>query len=99
MDSRREALYWHYPHYSNQGGVPGGAIRRSDFKLIEFYEDGRLELYNLKQDVGEHHNLAAQEPERAKELRRMLDDWRRSVQCRDAEAKSKIRRRPQPPRG
>jgi arylsulfatase A len=76
---RREALYWHYPHYSNQGGVPGGAIRRGDFKLIEFYEDGHLELYNLKQDVGEHHNLAAQQPDRAKELHRMLDNWRHSV--------------------
>jgi len=78
-NSRRDALYWHYPHYSNQGGVPGGAIRRGDFKLIEFYEDGRLELYNLKQDVGEKHNLAAQYPDQAQEMRRMLDNWRRSV--------------------
>jgi arylsulfatase A-like enzyme len=76
---RREALYWHYPHYSNQGGVPGGAIRRGDFKLIEFYENGKLELFNLKQDIGEHHNLAASQPERAQELRRMLDKWRKSV--------------------
>ena len=42
----REALYWHYPHYSNQGGFPGGAIRRGDFKLVERYEDGRVHLYN-----------------------------------------------------
>jgi arylsulfatase A-like enzyme len=76
---KRDALYWHYPHYSNQGGVPAAAIRRGDFKLIEFYEDGRLELYNLKQDIGEKHNLAAQDAEKAKEMRRMLDDWRRSV--------------------
>ena len=76
---RRETLYWHYPHYSNQGGVPGGAIRRGDFKLIEFYENGKLELYNLKQDVGEHHNLATDQPDRAKELHRMLDNWRKSV--------------------
>jgi arylsulfatase A-like enzyme len=75
----REALYWHYPHYSNQGGVPGGAIRRGDYKLIEFYENGKLELFNLKQDIGEHHNLATAQPDRAREMRRMLDDWRKSV--------------------
>jgi arylsulfatase A len=76
---RREALYWHYPHYSNQGGVPGGAIRRGDFKLIEFYENGKLELYNLRQDVGERHNLASAQPGRAKEMQRMLADWRTGV--------------------
>jgi arylsulfatase A-like enzyme len=76
---QREALYWHYPHYSNQGGVPGGAIRRGDFKLIEFYENAKLELYNLQQDIGEHHNLAAAQPERAKELQGMLAHWRARV--------------------
>jgi arylsulfatase A-like enzyme len=76
---KRDALYWHYPHYSNQGGVPGGAIRRGDFKLIEFYEDGRAELYNLKEDVGEKHNLAAKYPDKVKEMRRALAEWRRSV--------------------
>jgi arylsulfatase A-like enzyme len=76
---RREAIYWHYPHYSNQGGVPGGAVRRGDFKLIEFYENGKLELYNLKQDVGEHHNLASAQPDRAKAMQRMLADWRAGV--------------------
>jgi arylsulfatase A-like enzyme len=76
---QREALYWHYPHYSNQGGVPGGVIRRGDFKLIEFYENGKLELYNLKQDIGEHHNLASAQPERAKELQGMLANWRTRV--------------------
>ena len=76
---KRDALYWHYPHYSNQGGVPGGAIRRGDFKLIEFYEDGRTELYNLKQDIGEKHNLAADYPDKVKEMRRALGEWRRSV--------------------
>jgi arylsulfatase A-like enzyme len=75
----RDALYWHYPHYSNQGGVPGGAIRRGDWKLIEFYEDSHLELYNLKSDISEKHNLARQYPDRAKEMRGMLDNWRRSV--------------------
>lgn len=72
-------LYWHYPHYSNQGGKPGGAIRRGDWKLIEFYEDMRVELYNLKDDAGERADLAAQEPEKTKQLRTALADWRRAV--------------------
>ena len=76
---KRDALYWHYPHYSNQGGVPAGAVRNGDWKLIEFYEDGRLELYNLKEDEGEKRNLATAEPKRAAELHSMLKKWRASV--------------------
>ena len=76
---RRDALYWHYPHYSNQGGKPGGAVRRGDYKLIEFYEDGKRELYNLKEDVGEEQNLAGKMPEKAKELHQLLKDWRKAV--------------------
>lgn len=75
----REALYWHYPHFSNQGGRPGGAVRAGDWKLIEYYETGELELYNLREDVGESRNLAAEQPEMARRLQRMLADWRRSV--------------------
>src|SRR5262249_8424053 len=44
----RAALYWHYPHYGNQGGPPGGAVRAGDWKLLEFFEDDHVELYNLK---------------------------------------------------
>jgi arylsulfatase A-like enzyme len=75
----RQAIYWHYPHYSNQGGGPGGAVRAGDYKLIEFYEDGRVELYNLKDDPGEKQELSAKLPEKAAELRKMLQDWRKSV--------------------
>src|SRR5262249_51955753 len=50
-------LFWHYPHYSNQGGRPGGAIRDGDDKLIEFYDTGRVELFDLKKDPGESTNL------------------------------------------
>src|SRR5262249_11378714 len=78
-DIRRDALYWHYPHYSNQGGKPGGAVRRGDYKLIEFYEDGRLELYNLKEDIGEKNDLAAKMPDKVKELHGLLKDWRKAV--------------------
>jgi arylsulfatase A-like enzyme len=75
----RQALYWHYPHYSNQGGPPSGAVRSGDWKLIEFYEDGLVELYNLRTDPGERTDLAARRPERARELRQMLHAWRQSV--------------------
>jgi arylsulfatase A-like enzyme len=78
--SERE-LYWHYPHYSDQGGKPGGAIRDGDFKLIEDYETGRLELYNLKEDVGEKRNIANQDAAKANELERKLDLWRRNVKA------------------
>jgi arylsulfatase A len=78
-DLRRDALYWHYPHYSNQGGVPSGAVREGDWKLIEFYEDNRLELFNLKDDLGETRNLARREARTAQRLRAKLDKWRRSV--------------------
>ena len=75
----RPALFWHYPHYGNQGGSPGGAVRAGDWKLIEFYEDQRVELYNLRDDIGEKNNLAAKQPEKAAELRQRLHDWRQSV--------------------
>ncbi len=69
-------LFWHYPHYSNQGGKPGGAIRDGDFKLIEFYETGRVELFDLKS--GENRNLAEDPAHtaRVKSLVTKLDIWR-----------------------
>ncbi len=72
-------LFWHYPHYSDQGGAPGGAVRLGAWKLIEFYEDGRRELFNLEEDIGERRNLVDREPARAKRLLSLLADWRRSV--------------------
>jgi len=78
----RPALYWHYPHYGNQGGSPGGAVRCGDLKLIEFYEDDHVELYNLKDDIGERRDLAAEMPAKAAELRQMLADWRKAVGAR-----------------
>ncbi|HWG44668.1 MAG TPA: sulfatase-like hydrolase/transferase [Gemmataceae bacterium] len=76
---KREALFWHYPHYSNQGGHPGGAIRAGDYKLIEFYENGRRELYDVKKDLGESRNLSADKPEMVKELGEKLAAWRKAV--------------------
>jgi len=75
----REAIFWHYPHYSNQGGKPGCSVRSGDWKLIEFFEGNRLELYNLREDIGEDRNLAAEKPETARRLRGLLHEWLREV--------------------
>jgi arylsulfatase A-like enzyme len=82
---RARALFWHFPHYTNQGGRPGGAMRNGDWKLVEDYEAGFLELFNLARDPGERENVAAREPERARGMREKLADWRRRVgaqECR-----------------
>ena len=76
---KRRAIYWHYPHYNSNGNKPGGAVRQGDFKLIEFDEDGKLELYNLKDDIGEKNDLATKMPDKAKELLQLLKDWRKAV--------------------
>jgi arylsulfatase A-like enzyme len=72
-------LFWHYPHYSNQGGRPGGAMRSGNYKLVEFFEDSRVELYDLAADPGEQRDLAAAQPERAEKMRKELAEWRTSV--------------------
>ncbi len=75
-DFDRGAIYWHFPHYGNQGGTPGSSVRMGDYKLIEFFEDGRLELYHLREDIEEKHNLAGSMPELTAKLQQMLSDWR-----------------------
>lgn len=72
-------LFWHYPHYSDQGGRPSGAVRLGEWKLIEFYEDNRTELYNLKDSPGERSNLVVKEAKKAEQLRKLLVEWRKSV--------------------
>jgi len=76
---KRDALFWHYPHYSNQGGRPGDVVRAGNYKLIEFFEGGRRELYDLKKDTGESRNLIEDKPEVAKELHDKLETWRKEV--------------------
>jgi arylsulfatase A-like enzyme len=78
----RAAIFWHYPHYGNQGGSPGSSVRRGDHKLIEFFEDGHVELYNVREDVGETRNLAPEQPELAAALQRELAAWRASVEAK-----------------
>lgn len=74
----REELYFHYPHYYPTT-TPVSAIRTREWKLLEYLEDGKQELYNLAQDPGESHDLAAEQPRRTAELKARLDSWRKSV--------------------
>lgn len=80
--ARPRQLFWHYPHYSNQGGEPSSAIREGDWKLIEFYHGGRRELYNLRSDPGETRNLAASQQSLAKKLSLALHQWLRQTDAR-----------------
>jgi len=74
-------FYWHYPldkpHFL--GGRSAGSIRHGDWKLISFFDDGHKELYNLKNDIGEKHDLAARYPDKVKELTNALVAWQKSV--------------------
>ncbi len=72
-------LYWHYPHYHGSAWTPGAAIRDGDWKLIEFYHHGNVELYNLKDDPGEAKDLATRFPGRTNELRQRLRDWQEKM--------------------
>jgi len=77
----RNTLYWHYPlkkpHFL--GGRSAGAIRQGDLKLIEFFDNGEVELYNLTEDIEERNNLAQKLPQKAAELQKRLTEWRRNI--------------------
>ena len=75
-------LVWHYPHYHGSEWTPGAAIRVGDWKLIEFYEFGDAELYNLATDPGEQKNLAEQEPDRLDDLRQQLREWQENLHAK-----------------
>ena len=83
----REDLYWHYPHYSNQGGFPGAAIRSGDWKLIERFEDGKLHLFNLKSDIGEQNDVAAVSKDRVANMKSKLHAWYKTVDAEFLRAK------------
>ena len=76
----RGPIYWHFPHYSNHGmQSPGGAIRDGDYKLLEYFENGTVQLYNLKDDIDEQNDLSKIEIEKTKELKEKLHQWRKDV--------------------
>ncbi|MGW0227946.1 sulfatase [Actinopolymorpha singaporensis] len=75
-------IFWHYPHYGNQGGTPGAAIREGDWKLVRFFEDNHIELYNLVDDIAETHDLADTKPGVAARLNAKLGHWLEDVQAR-----------------
>jgi len=85
----REALYWHYPHYHHLGYKPGGAVRMGDFKLIEWYEESlwgqpnQISLYNVRDDISESRDLSAGFPDEAVNMRRMLHQWRRTINAQE----------------
>jgi arylsulfatase A-like enzyme len=102
----RDAMYWHFPGYLGAGQnmwrtTPVSVVRSGDLKLMEFLEQGRVELFNLREDVGERENLAEKMPGKAKELREKLHAWRKDVNApmpskndgSDGEAPARQRRR------
>jgi arylsulfatase A len=72
-------FFWHFPHYNNQGGRPGGAMRDGEWKLVEYYDADAPELYRLTNDAGEANNLAAQHPDRVRAMRATLAAWRKEI--------------------
>jgi len=89
-DEVHTALYFHYPHMSNQRGMPCGAVRAGNYKLINFFADNRLELYNLKDDIGETKNLADTMPKLRDSLLGMLQGWWEQVDARFPEGYARI---------
>ncbi len=81
----RGPIFWHYPHYGNQGGTPGSSVRWGKWKLIEFFEDGRLELYDLEADPGERNNVVVAEPHTCRRLHAALVAWRVRVEAKTPE--------------
>jgi arylsulfatase A-like enzyme len=97
----RDAIYWHFPGYLGASAgqwrtKPAGSVHAGDYKLIEFFENGQQELYNLKDDIGEEHNLAKQKPEKVKELHAKLIAWREKVGAKmptpNTESKSDVKK-------
>ncbi len=72
-------LFWHYPHYGNQGGDPSSIIRNGPWKLIHYYEDGHDELYNLEEDAGEQSDVAAAHGDLVADMRARLDAWLKEI--------------------
>ncbi|MGC6441405.1 MAG: sulfatase/phosphatase domain-containing protein, partial [Rubripirellula sp.] len=80
---QRGPVYWHFPHYSNHGyQSPGGAVRSGRYKLLEYYENGAVQLFDLFDDLGERNDLAKEKPEVVNQLRDLLHRWRAEVDAK-----------------
>jgi arylsulfatase A len=76
-------LFWHFPHYTNQGSRPSGAVREGNWMLVEFYDEDAVELYDLSKDIRETRNLAARQPDRVAGMRAALAAWRKDVHAQN----------------
>ncbi len=94
----RGAIYWHFPHYSNHGyQSPGGAIRSGRYKLLEYYENGSVQLFDLENDIGERRDLSTAKPDVTAKLLKMLQDWRQDMDAKMPRVKTaESRRKPRP---
>jgi len=79
----QRSFFWHFPHYTNQGSRPSGAMRDGDWMFVEYYDEDKVELYKLSADVGENRDLAATEPVRVKKMREALAAWRKSINANE----------------
>lgn len=77
----RGPIFWHYPHYGNQGGTPCSGMRDGPWKLIAYFETGHCALFNLREDIGETHDLSVASPERVSAMHRQLVAWRQDVKA------------------
>lgn len=78
----QKVIYWHYPHYGNQGGSPASSIREGDWKLIQFYYDNHVELYNLQSDIEERRDLSKALPEKTAALTEKLNLWKKETNAK-----------------
>lgn len=77
----REDIFWHYPHYHSSGWTPGAAIRSGKWKLVEFYDLGKTELYDLDADPGENNDLSALFPDKVNELKEKIFKWQEKTRA------------------
>jgi len=89
-------LFWHYPHYSNQGVEPGSAIRLGKYKLIDNFEKGKQELYDLENDISETNDISLLNPEKTRELFKLLENWRNKTNARMMEPNPNWNKPPTP---
>jgi len=83
----RGPVFFHFPHFSGQDGYPAGAVRDGKWKLVENYETGKTELFNLDEDISESNDLKLKEPEKAKELYNLFQNWLKEVDAKMPEKK------------